>query len=275
MKIAVASGKGGTGKTTISVSIALSSRYPVTFVDCDVEEPNAHIFLKPGIHGTETFSLTVPRVIEERCNYCGECRDICRFNAITVLGRTIMAFPDMCHSCRGCFLVCDQDALEESQREVGKIEWGESGNIKFYRGVLRVGEAMASPLIKKLKRKAGENGLIIFDAPPGTSCPVINTVADADYVLLVTEPTPFGLHDLKLAANVMKELGLPFGVILNKAGLGDEKVNTWCSENRVPLHLEIPFSKSVAEAYASGIPLIGAVKELVPRFERLLEEIGK
>ncbi len=273
MKIAVASGKGGTGKTTVSVSLALASRKPVTFVDCDVEEPNAHIFLKPEISGSETFFLIVPQVIEDKCTYCGKCRDICQFNAITVFGHTIMAFADMCHSCGGCFLVCDEKALREAKREIGRVEWGTSGEIKVFQATLRVGEAMASPLIKAVKKRAEHSDLVIFDAPPGTSCPVINTVRDADYVLLVTEPTPFGLHDLKLAAAVMKELHVPFGVILNKAGIGFDKVNSWCRENNIPLHMEIPFDRDVASAYARGIPVIDAVDGLRKQFESLLEEL--
>ncbi len=275
MKIAVASGKGGTGKTTVSVSLALASPKPVTYVDCDVEEPNAHIFLKPQITGSETFYLTVPEVIEDKCNYCGKCRDICQFNAITVFGHTIMAFADMCHSCGGCFLVCEEKALKEARREIGTVEWGTSEGIKFFHAAIRIGEAMASPLIKVVKKRAEESPLVIFDAPPGTSCPVINTVRDADYVLLVTEPTPFGLHDLKLAAAVMKELGLPFGVILNKAGIGFDKVNRWCEQNGVPLHMEIPFSRDVASSYAQGVPLVNAVDGLKEKFANLLEELEK
>ncbi len=275
MKIAVASGKGGTGKTTISVSLALASNKPVTFVDCDVEEPNAHIFLKPDISGSEEFYLTVPEVIEDRCNYCAKCRDLCQFNAITVFGHTIMAFPDMCHSCGGCFLVCDQKALKQGKRQIGKVEWGTSGHIKVFQAALRVGEAMASPLIKVVKKKAEEREIVIYDAPPGTSCPVINTVRDADYVLLVTEPTPFGLHDLKLAAAVMKELKLPFGVILNKAGIGFSKVNKWCEENDIPLHMEIEFDKDLASAYSRGIPIVEAVDGLKKQFADLLKELEK
>ncbi len=275
MKIAVASGKGGTGKTTVSVSLALSSSKPVTFVDCDVEEPNAHIFFQPEMSGSETFYLTVPRVVEDRCTYCGKCRDICQFNAITVFGKTIMAFQDMCHSCGGCFLVCEEHALEEARREIGRIEWGYSRDIKVFQASLRVGEAMSSPLIKAVKKKAGNDQLVIYDAPPGTSCPVINTVRDADYVILVTEPTPFGLHDLKLAAEVMKELGLSFGVIINKAGIGFDKVNAWCSENQVTLLAEIPFRKDVAEAYARGIPVIDVISGLKDRFGKLLKELEK
>ncbi|NPA95608.1 MAG: (4Fe-4S)-binding protein [Thermodesulfobacteria bacterium] len=277
MKIAVASGKGGTGKTTVAVSIALSAKGPVSFVDCDVEEPNSHIFLKPKITGSREIHLTIPEIDQSRCDFCGKCRDICSFNAITIFGQTIMTFPDMCHSCGGCFLVCDKGAITEGSRSLGVIEWGDTGNIKFFHGKLRVGEAMSSPLIKETKKEAElwETPLSVFDAPPGTSCPVIKTVRDADYVILVAESTPFGLHDLQLAAATILKLGLPTGVIINKAGLGDDSVAKWCKEQGLPLLMEIPFSRKAAEAYATGQPLVTFMPELKPKFQEILEGISQ
>ena len=283
LKLVVASGKGGTGKTTVSTALALaaagSSRMElfVTFVDCDVEEPNSHIFLKPEYsEKAEEITTVVPKVVEERCNYCGACRDICRFNAITVLGKTILAFPDMCHSCQGCFLVCEQDALVEDRRTLGWLKQGKSGPIQVFEGLLRVGEAMSSPLIKALKKRVRDRqGLVVYDAPPGTSCPVIKTMTGADYVLLVTEPTPFGLHDLKLCAEVVEILGIPFGVVINRAGLGNQDVEEWCRSRHIPILMEIPFKKEIAGAYARGISIIDAAPELKAPFEDLLLEVMK
>ena len=278
MKIAVASGKGGTGKTTVAVCLALSSRQPVTFVDCDVEEPNSHIFLRPEIEGSRKFHLPVPGIDENRCSYCGKCRDICRFNAITVFGKTIMTFPDMCHSCGGCFLVCEQDAVLEERRNIGVIEWGKAGEIDFFQGKLRIGEAMSSPLIKEVKKEAlseKRKGLTILDAPPGTSCPVIKTVRDTDFVILVTEPTPFGLHDLKLAASTISTLGIPMGVVINKSGVGDHGVENWCRDQGLPVLMNIPFSREAARAYAKGIPIVEAGHGLKEKFNELIEEISR
>ena len=278
MKIAVASGKGGTGKTTVAVCLALSSGQPVTFVDCDVEEPNSHIFLRPEIEGSRKFHLPVPGIDESRCNYCGKCRDICRFNAVTVFGKTIMTFPDMCHSCGGCFLVCEQDAVREERRNIGVIEWGKAGEIDFFQGKLRIGEAMSSPLIKEVKKQTlfeEKKGLTILDAPPGTSCPVIKTVRDTDFVILVTEPTPFGLHDLKLAASTISTLGIPTGVIINKSGVGDQGVKNWCKDQGLPLLMEIPFSREAASAYAKGVPIVEVEHGLKEKFNELIEEISR
>ncbi len=277
MKIAIASGKGGTGKTTVAVSLALSCEGSVAYADCDVEEPNGHIFLNPSIKGSSRFSLPIPVIQEENCNFCGKCKEICRFNAITIFGRTIMTFPEMCHSCGGCFLVCDQGAILEDKRTIGFVEWGNTDQIDFFQGRLRVGEAMASPLIKQVKKKAMEKEYdwLMLDAPPGTSCPVIKTVRDTDFVILVTEPTPFGLHDLKLAARTIFKLGLPVGVIVNKWGIGDEAVKDWCAKQGLPILMTIPFSRKVAEAYATGQALVQVQPELKKNFQRLLEELTK
>ena len=275
MKLAVASGKGGTGKTTVAVGLALAADAPLQYLDCDVEEPNAHIFLRPEIRYSERVELEVPRVVEEKCTYCGKCREICRFNAITVFGRTIMTFTELCHSCGGCLRVCPEEALVPASREIGVLEEGNSGVISFVHGRLRVGEAMAVPLIKAVKARARDHDLVILDAPPGTSCPVIATVKDADYTLLVSEPTPFGLFDLKLAAGVMWQMKRPFGVILNRADLGDDRTEHWCMERDIPIHLKIPFDRRIAETYARGIHPVAVDPELKKRFKDLLRELGR
>ncbi len=281
MKIAIASGKGGTGKTTVAVSLALtaadSGAGAVQYLDCDVEEPNGHIFLKPQISWSREFTLEIPDVNEDKCTYCGKCREICRFNAITVLGKTIMAFPDLCHSCGGCFLVCPEDAIESGSRTLGVVEKGNAGNVGFVHGRLRVGEAMAPPLIGAVKAEADQeqDSLVLLDAPPGTSCPVIETVKDADYTVLVTEPTPFGLHDLKLAVGMLRKLDRPFGVIINRAGLGFEDLEQWCGSEQIDVMLKIPFDRKIAEGYASGTPLVETVPALKDAFKSILQDVER
>ncbi len=273
MRLAIASGKGGTGKTTLAVSLALVAKGPVQFIDCDVEEPNAALFLHPEITERRRVTVEVPKIREELCTYCGACRDICRFNAITVFGKTIMTFPELCHSCGGCFRVCPEGAVIPAEREIGWVEKGNAGRISFTHGILRVGEAMAPPLISAVKETAQSNGLVLFDAPPGTSCPVVATVRDADFVILVTEPTPFGFHDLKLAVGVMRKLELPFGVVINRADLGDDRVRTWCGSEGISVLLEIPFDRRIAEGYSRGDPLIESRPDLRSDFERVLGEV--
>lgn len=278
MKIAVASGKGGTGKTTVATSLALSSPLKdIMFLDCDVEAPNSHIFLEPGLESDYQVFLKVPRIIEEKCTFCGRCREICRFNAITIFGKTIMSFPDMCHSCGGCFKVCEYDAITGEKRLIGTVQKGKLNHqaVKwFVSGTLRVGEAMAVPLIEAVKKEAAcSKGPVILDAPPGTSCPVVSTVKDADFCLLVTEPTPFGLHDLKIAVEVTRKLGRRFGVAINKAGLGDNRVKEWCEAENIPVMLEIPFSKEIAKGYAEGTPLSEINMDMKRIFSDLLRDI--
>lgn len=272
MKIAIASGKGGTGKTTVAVSLALAANGPVQYLDCDVEEPNGHIFLQPAVQESREIRVTVPRVIEEKCSFCRKCRDICRFKAVTVFGRTIMTFPELCHSCGGCFLVCPDRAIEEAERVIGHLDRGRAGEISFVQGRLRVGEAMAVPLIKAVKKEACEGNLVIVDAPPGTSCPVVATVLDCDYVLLVSEPTPFGFHDLTITVAVLRKLALPFGVIINRADLGDNRLEEWCGRENIPIHLQIPFDRAIAEGYAAGVPLVECRPELKDDLQDILAE---
>ncbi|MBU0681891.1 MAG: ATP-binding protein [Proteobacteria bacterium] len=273
MQIAVASGKGGTGKTTVSTSLALCAGSAVQFLDCDVEEPNGHIFLKPELTESIRHTVTIPRILTDHCTYCGKCRNICRFNAITMFGQTIISFTELCHSCLGCFLVCEDNAIVRDSREIGVVERGQVGDIDFVHGRIRVGEPMAVPLIKAVKTKARKESLVIIDAPPGTSCPFVESVCDADFVLLVTEPTPFGLHDLKLTVQVLRTFAKPCGVLINRADLGDERVERWCQVENIPVMMKIPFDRIIAEGYARGETLVESRPALRKPLENLLQEL--
>jgi MinD superfamily P-loop ATPase len=255
MKVAVASGKGGTGKTTVATNLALSIG-KCQFIDCDVEEPNANIFLKTKIDNSENISASYPEVDKTKCDYCGKCSDFCAYNSLAVVPSNVLVFPELCHSCGGCELVCPKDAINWHDRVIGKIEHGQNKEIDFYHGILNVGEMQAIPVIKALKRKVDRNRNIIIDVPPGTSCPVIESIGGSDYCILVTEPTPFGLHDLKLAIEVVKHLDIPFGVVINRDGIGDKKVEDYCQNENVPILLKIPEKKMIAHLYSKGIALV-------------------
>jgi MinD superfamily P-loop ATPase len=270
--IAVASGKGGTGKTTVAANlarVAAGNGSGVTYLDCDVEEPNGHIFLKPAITSEHTVFIPVPVVDADGCSACGRCAAICRFSAIAVLGRRVVTFPNLCHGCGGCVRVCPTGAITEIPRAVGAVETGDADGIRFVQGRMDIGEAMAPPVIRAVKTKLPEEGLAVMDSPPGTSCPVIQTVRGADYVLLVTEPTPFGLHDLTLAVEMLRALSQPFGVVVNRAGSGDSRVHDYCRAERIELLAEIPDDRRVAEAYSRGSLAVDAV----PGFDRLFETL--
>lgn len=273
--ISIASGKGGTGKTSVAVALALSVKEPVQLLDCDVEAPNGHIFLKPRWEKKETIYLQIPKVEEEKCTYCRACSQLCQFKAILVLGETIITFPEMCHACGGCFLVCEPKALIPDRKELGEIEEGRAGPIHFVHGRLRVGEPLSPPLIREVKKRIKKDTLAILDAPPGTSCPVIQTVKGSDYTILVTEPTPFGLYDLKLAVAALGPLNIPCGVILNRADVGDHQVQTYLQSEGIPLLMEIPFERRIAEGYAKGQSLVEIRPELTEQFQTLLPEIKK
>lgn len=273
MIISVASGKGGTGKTTVSTNMAVALNDKVTFLDCDVEEPNAHLFLKPKIERTEQVTTPVPLVDESKCTFCKKCSDICRFNAITVISTKVLVFQELCHSCGGCMIVCPEDAISETSRELGTVEYGHRDAINFIHGRLRVGEAMSPPLIKKVREATAPDQLTIIDAPPGTSCPVIAAMNGTDFVLMVTEPTPFGLHDLQLAVEAVKLLGIPAGLVINRCDIGDRKVYEYAERMKLPILLEIPFDRKIAEIYSCGKIVVEEMPEWAEKFRELYRDI--
>jgi MinD superfamily P-loop ATPase len=257
MIVSVASGKGGTGKTTVTASLAAVWEGPLLAVDLDVEEPNLHLFLHPSIEGSEKGRMEVPVVDESRCSFCGACSDLCQFKAISVMGRLVLTFPEMCHGCGGCMAICPETAIATGSRELGEISWGKAGRTEFLMGRLRIGEAMSPPLMRQVKAKLNEmitsRGMdAIIDAPPGVSCPAVNAVMDSDVIVLVTEPTPFGAYDFKLAYEAFSPLGKHMGAVINRAGLGNDEIYRFCAAKGIPILAEIPFERAIAEAYARG-----------------------
>ena len=278
--VAVASGKGGTGKTTLAVNLAafLAERGErVQYLDCDVEEPNGHLFLKPEIEHSKEVGIPVPVIDHNRCSACGRCAETCEYNAIVVLKKALV-FPELCHGCGGCKLVCPKGAIREQTRPIGTVETGRAGKSGFAQGRLNVGEPMSPPLIRAVKRTREEKTIAILDAPPGTSCPVVATVRDADYVVLVTEPTPFGLNDLRLAVELMRQLKLTFGVVINRADIGNDAVRRFCEEENITLLAEIPDDRRIAEAYSRGEMALTVLEnwgDLAAELWRSLREPGE
>jgi len=273
MIISIASGKGGTGKTTIATNLALSVESDVQLLDCDVEEPNAHLFIRPTIEETKTITTPVPEVNEAKCSLCGKCGEICQFKAIVVIGNTVLPFHELCHSCGGCMEVCPETAITETGRELGVLERGHRNGLEFIHGKLRIGEAMAPPLIREVRSYTRPDAVTIIDAPPGTSCPVITSMNGADFVLLVTEPTPFGLHDLKLAVGAVRILGIPCGLVINRSDMGDDKVKHYAEAEGLPVLMEIPFDRRIAEAYSRGEMLVEVMPEWKEHFKSLFHRI--
>ncbi len=259
MVVSIASGKGGTGKTTVATNLALflsaEKSQDIRFLDCDVEEPNARIFLKPEMEKSRPVSLPIPEVDRTKCTFCGECAKVCAYNAIVVLKNEVLTFPELCHGCGGCSLLCPEKAISEKQREIGVLEEGKTGSMKFVQGRLNIGEPMATPVIRAVKRTIGRDGITIIDVPPGTSCPVIESINGSDFCLLVTEPTPFGLHDLRLAVELLIELKIRHGVLINRAGIGDGRVENYCEGEGVPVMARIPFDREIAVLYSRGLPM--------------------
>jgi len=272
MIISIASGKGGTGKTTVSTSLFLSLDN-VQFLDCDVEEPNAHIFIKPELSSFEDVNLLIPEVNKDKCTLCGECQRNCAFNAIAVVGNSTMVFDDLCHGCGVCSYVCPENAITEIEKKIGVVETSKKLDLDFVQGILDVGENIAPPVINAVKKKINKSKTVIIDAPPGTSCPVITSIQGSDFCVLVTEPTPFGLNDLKLAVQVVNKLKIPFGVVINKFDLGDNETELFCKKNNIPIIMRIPFMKDIAKAYSNGIPLITAKPEFKTLFTQMFQEI--
>jgi len=275
MIVSIASGKGGTGKTLVATSLARSliDDYSVTLLDCDVEEPNAHLFIKPQITSTEEIAVKVPRVRQDRCNHCGKCSEVCVFNAIAVLGDTVLTFPELCHGCGACSHLCPRQAISEIPYRIGTLEKGHSGGLEFAKGELDVGRAMATPIVRKVKQRPPGEGITLIDASPGTSCPVIEAIKGTDFCLLVTEPTPFGLNDLSLAVEAVKELGVPCGVVINRAGKSNEVIEHYCQEQDIPVLLKIPLELKIACLYSEGFTLADGLPEWKARFKQLAERI--
>ena len=278
IQIAIASGKGGTGKTTVATNLAyVASRTgrSTAYLDCDVEEPNGHIFLKPRIVEERTVWEMVPRVDETQCAHCGTCGDVCQYSAIVCIGQKVLVYPELCHACGGCAMLCPAHAIREGSRQIGTLRVGHSGSIHCVDGLLNIGEAMSPPVIRAVREAVPSVDLVIVDAPPGTSCPVIASIRGCDCVVLVTEPTPFGLNDLQLAVDMVRAVALPLGVVVNRVGIGDDRVQGWCRQESIPVLAEIPDDRGVAEAYSRGQMACDALPHLQGRFSQLLDQVER
>jgi MinD superfamily P-loop ATPase len=272
VKIAFASGKGGTGKTTVAVNVAYILQQcgaDVQLLDCDVEEPNAHLFLQPRIDRSIPATVKRPEAAEDRCTGCGVCAEYCEFNAITVFKSTVIIFPELCHGCGVCAWFCPERIITETDRPIGVIEGGMAKGIRFLQGRLNIGEVMAPPMIRQVKEQAQAAAVTLIDCPPGNSCPLIEAVRDTDLVILVSEPTPFGLYDLSLTVASLKELGLPAGVVVNRCDIGNDELYLFCRQENIPILAEIPHDRRIAESYSRG----GLISEELPEYRELFASL--
>jgi len=274
MILTIASGKGGTGKTSVAVNLALSLRN-VQLLDCDVEEPNAHLLLHPKMGKSEPVYTSVPKINEEACSHCGECSKFCQYNALFTTKERVLVFAELCHSCGGCTMVCPKKAITQEQHKIGTLNFGSTDGLRLVYGELEVGKPMAVPVIKAVKKQTDKDANVIVDSPPGTSCSFVEAVKGSDFCVLASEPTPFGLHDLKIAVEVLKKMKVPFGVVINRAGIGDTKIYDYCYQASIPVLLEIPYLKKIAELYSKGVPFSVEMPEWQPKFQELFEEIKR
>jgi MinD superfamily P-loop ATPase len=278
-RVAIASGKGGTGKTTIATNLTKAAAEKVAavkYVDCDVEEPNGHIFLKPKIENIKDITVCVPEVDKDKCSGCGKCGEVCQYGAIVHLGqKNVLTFENLCHSCGGCRLLCPEQAIKDKQIKIGQLESGKSGSVDFIHGVLSIGNVRSVSLIRQLKQTVDSEGIVIFDVPPGTSCPVVESLKGADFVLLITEPTPFGLNDLRCAVELVRKMGLEFGVVINRDGCGDDNVQRYCEEEGIDILMRVKDDRRIAEAYSVGKMVIDVLPDYKRKFADLYESISK
>jgi MinD superfamily P-loop ATPase len=272
--VSVASGKGGTGKTTIAVGLALSAEN-VQLIDCDVEEPNAHIFFGSQKYEEKPVYSLVPEITEAKCDYCRKCAEFCQYNALFVAPETILVFPELCHSCGLCSAVCPRDAITEKKRQIGVIRRTFASGVDLVYGELNVGEPMAVPVIREVKKEINKEKTVVIDAPPGTACTLVASVYGSDFTLLVTEPTPFGLHDLKITVEVLRNLKVPLGVVVNQVGIGDNRVHEYCEKENIPVMLEVPYSREIAELYSRGVSFVTQMQSWKERFSQLMEEVQR
>ncbi len=275
MIISIASGKGGTGKTTVATNLALSITENVQLLDCDVEEPNAHIFIKPKTIKKTSVTVPIPQVTTDKCTLCGKCADICAYNAIVVLPNKVLIFPELCHSCGACQYFCPTKAINEIDKQIGFIEIGQKDNLEFIQGKLKIGEVFAPTVIKAVKKYINPSKTIIIDAPPGTTCPVIESLKESDFCILVTEPTPFGLNDFILAVEVLQKMKIPFGAVINRSDLGNKDVELYCQQENIDILMKIPFKKEIALSYSKGELIINKFPEYKEKFQNLFEKIKK
>jgi MinD superfamily P-loop ATPase len=276
MIISVASGKGGTGKTTISTNLAMSlssAGQQVQYLDCDAEEPNGHIFLKPRIEIIEDVTVGVPQVDLSKCTGCGKCGKLCQYSAILSLKGSVLVFENLCHSCGGCMTICPAGAITEKQRKIGVARFGKSDGVYFSDGKLDIGAIQTPALIKYVKKRIQKDIVNIIDAPPGTSCPVIEAIKGSDFVLLVTEPTPFGLNDLALAVGMIRQLKIPFAVVINRSDIGDDSVIRYCQKENIEVLIQIPNDRKIAESYSRGVMIVEAMPDYKQKFLKLYEDI--
>ena len=272
MKVTVASGKGGTGKTTVAVNLALSIDNAM-LIDCDVEGPNSHIFFKEPMVKLKDVSIPAPEFDLDTCTLCGKCADFCQYNAISIIGEKLLFFEELCHGCGGCRIICPVDAITEVDHHIGIIEKGGSKDLTLYHGLLNIGEPFGVPIIRELKGFADESKTTIFDSPPGTACPAVEAMRDTDFCILVTEPTPFGLHDLTLTVDVIREIGTPFGVLVNRDGIGDDRVERYCTDENIPLLSKIPNDLHIARLYSRGVPIVEGLPEYKATFAGIFDKI--